>query len=67
MGRVASLIVVAVAALAVAAPTAAAPAPQPYQANDGKGFYNVLPPGQSGHASGFDILAFLSSGQRPPL
>jgi acyl-homoserine lactone acylase PvdQ len=34
---------------------------QEYGTNDGGGFWNVLPPGQNGHASGPDIAAFLAA------
>ncbi|HEX8066052.1 MAG TPA: penicillin acylase family protein [Thermoleophilaceae bacterium] len=71
MGRIAHSILVGVVAssLCAGSPCAgalAAPTPQPYQANDGKGFMNVLPPGQSGRANGFELLSFLSTGERPP-
>ena len=59
--------VLTLAALGAApAPTAGAQEVQPYRANDAGGFLNVLPPGQSGHASGAQSLAFLTSGARPP-
>jgi acyl-homoserine lactone acylase PvdQ len=58
----------AVAAVALLAPAAgrAAPQPQPYQANDAGGFRNVLPPGSNGLANATQLIAFLTSGQRPP-
>src|SRR5215207_5739456 len=34
---------------------------QPFGTNDGGGFWNILPPGQNGHASGADIAAFLAA------
>ena len=34
---------------------------QPYGTNDGGGFWNILPPGQNGHASGADIGAFFAA------
>jgi acyl-homoserine lactone acylase PvdQ len=34
---------------------------QPYGLNDGGGFWNILPPGQNGHASAVDIAAFLAA------
>jgi acyl-homoserine lactone acylase PvdQ len=53
------------ATLAVAAPAAAAPEPGPYQANDGLGFRNVLPPGNNGLANGFDLIQFEASKAHP--
>ena len=34
---------------------------QPYGANDGGGFWNILPPGANGHANAVDIAAFLAA------
>lgn len=34
---------------------------QPYGTNDGGGFWNILPPGQNGFASGADIAAFFAA------
>ena len=34
---------------------------QPYGMNDGGGFWNILPPGQNGHASVADIAAFFAA------
>jgi acyl-homoserine lactone acylase PvdQ len=34
---------------------------QPYGANDGGGFWNILPPGQNGHANAVDIARFLAA------
>src|SRR3954454_8355712 len=34
---------------------------QPYGTNDGGGFWNILPPGQNGHASAADIAAFFAA------
>jgi acyl-homoserine lactone acylase PvdQ len=56
-----------VLALALAVPAVAAGAAQPYQQNDYRGFWNVLPPGQNGHVSGQQLLAFQGdNSQRPP-
>src|SRR5918995_754219 len=57
----------AVAACAVTVPAGAAPPdPQPYQANDAGGFRNVMPPGSNGLANATQLIAFLTSGNRPP-
>jgi acyl-homoserine lactone acylase PvdQ len=34
---------------------------QPYGAGDGGGFWNILPPGQNGHANAADIATFLAA------
>jgi acyl-homoserine lactone acylase PvdQ len=34
---------------------------QPYGANDGGGFWNILPPGANGHANGVELAAFLAA------
>ncbi|HEX2265165.1 MAG TPA: penicillin acylase family protein, partial [Solirubrobacterales bacterium] len=34
---------------------------QPYGTNDGGGFWNILPPGQNGHANAAEIAAFLAA------
>ena len=34
---------------------------QPYGMNDGGGFWNILPPGQNGHATAADIAAFFAA------
>jgi len=34
---------------------------QPYGTNDGGGFWNILPPGQNGHANGVDLAAYLAA------
>jgi acyl-homoserine lactone acylase PvdQ len=34
---------------------------QPFGLNDGGGFWNILPPGQNGHANAADIAAFLAA------
>jgi hypothetical protein len=34
---------------------------QPYGTNDGGGFWNILPPGQNGHASAADLAAFFAA------
>ena len=54
-----------VALLALASPAAAAPAPGAYRANDGGGFWNILPPGSNGHSNAPELLAFLTTGTRP--
>jgi len=54
------------AALLVPAAVAAPPDPQPYQANDAGGFRNVMPPGSNGLANATQLIAFLTSGNRPP-
>jgi acyl-homoserine lactone acylase PvdQ len=53
------------AALALCAPAAAAPTPAPYQANDGLGFRNILPPGNNGLANGLDLLQFEAGKKHP--
>ena len=40
--------------------------PQPYQANDGKGFRDVLPPGTRGRYNAAELAAFLSTGATVP-
>jgi hypothetical protein len=51
-------------------PTVPAPSPGPdpqaYQANDGRGFRDVLPPGTRGHYSVPDLAAFLATGGNVP-
>src|SRR4051794_17591434 len=42
------------------------PAPAPYQANDGKGFRDVLPPGTRGHYDAPELAAFLATGATVP-
>jgi acyl-homoserine lactone acylase PvdQ len=66
VARLALPISAVLCALALAAPAAAAPAPGSYQQSDGKGFLNILPPGQSGLANGQQLLSFLTTGARPP-
>ena len=53
---------------ALGLPTAAdaAPTPEPYGANDAGGFHNILPPGQGQSVNAADIVAFLTTGARPP-
>jgi acyl-homoserine lactone acylase PvdQ len=55
------------AALLVAlfACTAALGAAEPYQQNDYKGFWNILPPGENGFDSPAQLLAFEANGARP--
>ena len=54
-----------VAMLVTAAPVLAAPEPDAYQQNDGRGFFNIVPPGSNGNANAVQLGAFLSGGQRP--
>ncbi len=42
------------------------PGAQPYQANDGKGFRDVLPPGTRGRYNGAELAAFLATGATVP-
>jgi acyl-homoserine lactone acylase PvdQ len=42
------------------------PAPGAYQANDGKGFRDILPPGTRGHYNAVELAAFLAGGQTVP-
>src|SRR5215216_6603442 len=42
------------------------PGAQPYQANDGRGFRDVLPPGTRGRYSAAELAAFLAAGQNVP-
>src|SRR3954451_15915601 len=42
------------------------PAPAPYQAADGKGFRDVLPPGTRGRYNGAELAAFLATGATVP-
>jgi acyl-homoserine lactone acylase PvdQ len=49
-----------------AAASAAAPAPGGYQQDDGKGFSNILPPGQVGLDNVLQLGQFLSSKTYPP-
>src|SRR3954454_8768024 len=42
------------------------PAPGAYQANDGKGFRDVLPPGTRGRYNGVELAAFLATGATVP-
>jgi Penicillin amidase len=43
-----------------------APEPQPYQANDGLGFHDILPSGTSGLDNAGDLAAFLATGKTVP-
>src|SRR6185503_20706266 len=58
--------------LALAAPASAqilpgsGPTPQPYQANDGGGFRDILPPGTRGHYNAVELAAFLANGTTVP-
>jgi len=42
------------------------PPPQPYQANDGGGFRDILPPGTRGHYNAVELAAFLANGTTVP-
>jgi len=42
------------------------PGAQPYQANDGKGFRDILPPGTRGRYNAAELAAFLSTGATVP-
>ncbi len=42
------------------------PEPQPYRANDGLGFRDVLPSGTGGHYNAVDLAAFVASGRTVP-
>ena len=44
----------------------AGPGAQPYQANDGKGFRDVLPPGTRGRYNAGELAAFLATGATVP-
>jgi acyl-homoserine lactone acylase PvdQ len=76
LGRQGTLALVAACAIAIgAAGSAGAQLPglpglpglpadtpvQPYGTNDGGGFWNILPPGQNGHANAVEIGAFLAA------
>jgi len=54
-----------VASSVLVAPGAAAAGVQPYRANDGTGFWSVLPPGQHGVDNAVDIGRFEASGTPP--
>ena len=79
--RAAPLVALASVAIAAGAVAPAAPAQLPgvpplplpggqqvpgYQADDGRGFRNVLPPGQNGLINAPQLAAFAGTGQRPP-
>jgi acyl-homoserine lactone acylase PvdQ len=42
------------------------PAPAPYQAADGKGFHDILPPGTRGRYNAVELAAFLAAGATVP-
>ena len=60
--------------LALAAPASAqlpqlpgsGPTPQPYQANDGGGFRDILPPGTRGRYNALELAGFLANGTTVP-
>src|SRR4051812_35198442 len=60
------LIATSIVLVVLAAPAAAA-APQPgaYQQDDGRGFTDILPPGQNGLDNPFQLAAFEAGGARP--
>src|SRR3954452_23278526 len=63
--------VIVVGCLLAGAPGALAqgtsdPLVRPYQADDAKGFHDVLPPGANGLVNGPQLAAFLGTGARPP-
>src|SRR5437764_5613666 len=65
-GRVAVMLLIsACAALPEAAP-AAPPAPVAHGAGDSGGFHDVLPPGTNGLANALQLIAFETTGARPP-
>ncbi len=48
------------------APPGGGPAPAPYQAADGGGFRDILPPGTRGRYNAVELAAFLATGQTVP-
>src|SRR5918999_5410776 len=52
----------AIVASAFCSTAAAAVEPQPYGTNDFRGFRNILPPGQDGHANAAQVIAFTGLG-----
>jgi acyl-homoserine lactone acylase PvdQ len=60
------LSLLAALAAALALPGSAWGAAFEYQQNDGRGFFNIAPPGANGTANLTQIGAFLGAGQRPP-
>src|SRR5919108_5853139 len=52
--------------LPVPLPSGGGVAPQPYGANDGGGFRNILPPGENGLVTAPQLLAFEANKSRPP-
>src|SRR3954451_15971881 len=46
--------------------TTGGPTPDAYQAHDGKGFRDILPPGTRGRYNAVELAAFLASGQTVP-
>jgi acyl-homoserine lactone acylase PvdQ len=53
-----------VASVCLAAPAAAQV--QPYQQNDGRGFWSILPPGQNGLDTALDVAKYQANGSTPP-
>ena len=68
MLRVVPLILASVLATGavVAAPAAGAPAPEPYGTHDGRGFLNILPPGQNGLVNSKQLAQWELNKSRPP-
>src|SRR5215218_7635158 len=64
MLRFAAVLVAATGLALVTGPGATAQV-QPYQSNDGRGFWNVLPPGSTGLDTAADAAAFQANGTRP--
>src|SRR4051812_45654843 len=64
IGLIAVLLLLAAAPAAYAQGTSD-PLVKPYQADDAKGFHDVLPPGTNGLVNGPQLAAFLGTGQRP--
>ena len=61
------LVASALAALVACAPAAAAPTPGAYQAHDGGGFLNILPPGENGLVNAGQLAQYeLDNNTRPP-
>jgi acyl-homoserine lactone acylase PvdQ len=63
--RLAALTAVALLTLLAAAAVAMG-APQAYQANDYKGFLNILPPGENGFDNATQLAQFRANGTYPP-
>ena len=68
MRRVVPLILASAlaASAVVAAPATGAPAPESYGAHDGRGFLNILPPGQNGLVNSKQLAQWELNKSRPP-